>query len=77
MRTLDQFTTTYEQAEWFVYFHNKPVWLIALDNDYVLSVIKPKSDEIAYGTVAILYGEKMAALEKVDSTKRPCGCALN
>lgn len=77
MRTLEKFTATYDQAEWFVYFHKKPVWLIALDRDYALSVIKPRPEEVTFGTVAILYGMNMEILEKVGSSQELCDCALN
>lgn len=81
MRTLEKFTATYSQAEWFVYFHKKPVWLIALDDDYVLSVIAPQPEEVTFGTLAVLYGVDMEGglkvLEQVASTKRIFDCVTN
>lgn len=74
MRTLEQFTATYSQAEWFVYFHNKPVWLVPLENDYAPSVIKPRAEEIPYDALAVLYGIDvdggLKLIEQVASAKQ-------
>lgn len=65
MRTLEQFEAAFNQVKWFVNFHKKPVWLIATENDYVLSIIKPSPDEIAPGTVANLYDVNLDIIDKV------------
>ena len=44
MRTQDQF---WHQLEWWLIFHEKPAWLLALDDKYALSIIKPHPEEIA------------------------------
>lgn len=71
MRTLKQFEAAFNQVKWFVNFHKKPVWLIATDNDYALSIIKPSPDDFACGTVANLYDVNLDIIDSVMNTTNP------
>jgi len=65
MRTPEQFAAIYKQVEWWVNFHKSPVWLVALEDKYALSVIRPKPYEIAKGTAANLYDVNMEIIDSV------------
>jgi hypothetical protein len=67
MRTQEQFEAIWHQMEWWHKFHKKPVWLVALDGRYVLSVVKPQPEEIAKGTVANLYDVDKSIIDKVSN----------
>ena len=67
MRTQEQFATIWHQLEWWHSFHKKAVWLVALEDRYALSVIKPRADEIAKGTVANLYDVGGEILDSVSN----------
>lgn len=55
MRTEDKYQAAWNRVTDFLNRHNKPIWLIAVGDDYHLSVIKPTKETIAYGTSAIQY----------------------
>lgn len=65
MRTPEKFETIWKEMKWFTNFHKKPVWIVAVGDDYVLSIIKPKPHEIAEGTVANLYKEDGTIIDSV------------
>ena len=65
MRTQEQFAAIWHQLQWWHNFHKKPVWLVALEDKYALSVIRPEPSEIAYGTAANLYDVDGTILESV------------
>jgi len=65
MRTLEQFNAVWESLVWFVNFHNKPVWLVALEDDYALSVVKPREQDIAPGTCANKYNQDLEIIDTV------------
>lgn len=67
MRTLEQFSSAFRSLKWFVSFHNKPVWLVPTENEYKLSVVKPKPDELPEGTCANLYFHNGEILDSVDA----------
>lgn len=67
MRTLKQFEQTFKDLKWFVNFHNKPVWLIATEDDYILSSIKPAPYQVAFGTVANLYDKNLDIIDNVEN----------
>lgn len=69
MRTLERFTQVFEQAKWFINFHKKPVWFMAIGDDYAYSVIKPRPEELPNGTVANLYDVDLNIIESVKSNK--------
>lgn len=71
MRTLEQFNAAWESLNWFVKFHNKPVWLVALENDYLLSVVKPREQDIAPGTCANLYNQDLEIVDSVIRSEVP------
>ena len=68
MRSELSFKKAFDKAKWFVGFHNKPVWLKASEDDYVLSVVKPEPHELPAGTAANLYSVNMDVLETVKSS---------
>lgn len=69
MRTPERFNQVFDQAKWFINFHKKPVWFMAVGDDYAYSVLKPRADEIAAGTVANLYDVDMFIIDSVVSEK--------
>lgn len=71
MRTQEQFAEIFKQVKWFVNFHKKPVWLVAVHDKYVLSIIKPLPNEIALGTAANLYDINMDIIDTVRNTQNP------
>lgn len=68
MRTEEQFASILHELKWWHNFHKKPVWLVALEDRYVLSVVKPRSCEVAKGTVANLYDVDMSILDSVQAS---------
>ncbi|HGS4512644.1 TPA: hypothetical protein ACMDOZ_002340 [Vibrio cholerae] len=56
MRTSEQFAQIYQRALKFINFHQKNVWIVPTKTDYILSVIKPRPNELPRGTVAIEVG---------------------
>ncbi|CAH6996262.1 hypothetical protein VCHA53O466_140188 [Vibrio chagasii] len=56
MRSEQQFEKIHCEALRFIGFHNKNVWIIPAENDYVLSVVEPKPSELPRGVVAIEVG---------------------
>lgn len=56
MRTEDQFARVHSEAVRFIRFHNKNVWIVPCEDDYRISVIEPKPNELPYGTVALEVG---------------------
>tara|TARA_B100000700_G_scaffold131064_1_gene146623 strand:+ start:8145 stop:8369 length:225 start_codon:yes stop_codon:yes gene_type:complete len=55
MRTEDKFLNAWEKLAHFLNNHNKPIWLVAVGDDYHLTVIKPTKETIQRGTAAIQY----------------------
>ena len=68
MRTHQQFANIFESMKYWHNLHKKPVWLVARENDYVLSVIKPEPHQLPTGTAANLYGPDQEILETVKSS---------
>lgn len=71
MRTSEKFNKIWQDLVWYVNFHQSSVWLVALDNDYALSVIKPTPDELPFGTVANLYNKDLQIEDFVESNRTP------
>lgn len=46
MRTTTKFVAIFNQVDTWVTHHKTPVWLVPLEDKYVLSVIKPKPEEL-------------------------------
>lgn len=71
-RTMEQFEKVMKDAEWFVNFHHKPVWIVPFENEYRLSVITPKPYGLPSGTAALtvelIDGEIEIGNDKVFST---------
>ena len=59
MRTEDKFEKAWNNVQHFLNMHNKPIWLVAVGDDYQITVIKPTKATIERGTSAIQY-------EKID-----------
>lgn len=53
-RNDEQFNETLKNAEWYVKFHKKPVWLVPTETEYRLSSIKPVPYGLPHDTSAIL-----------------------
>ena len=68
MRTLESFSKTMREVEWFVQFHNKPVWLVPTDTDYKISVVKPNPDELPSGTASNQYFLEGVIVDSVRSS---------
>lgn len=68
MRTPEKFNNTWESLVYWHRLHNKPVWLVARENDYCLSVIKPEPHELPRGTAANLYDVGQVIIETVQSS---------
>ena len=68
MRSELSFKEAFDEVKWFVNFHNKPVWLKASEDKYVLSIIKPEPHELPTGTAANLYSADMEVLVTVKSS---------
>lgn len=64
-RNEDGFREVYAAVDWFTRFHNKPVWLIASNDHYSLSVIQPHPKDLARGTAANRYDVGMKIIETV------------
>lgn len=73
MRTVEKFKRVYGEMEWFLKMHNRPVWLVATDDDYYIDIIEPNGDNLPFGTCAIEYGKDDSGISptggRVESTK--------
>lgn len=65
MRTMEQFLTVWDEVKWFTRFHNKPVWLVPLENGYAISIVKPTANELPEGTCSNLYNLDQEPIETV------------
>jgi len=73
MRTESKFEKAINEAKQFINFHKKPVWLVPTEDDYKISIIPPKSEDIPFGTNSILYGlsdNKFDSLDHIESTRK-------
>lgn len=71
MRTIEQFERVMKDAQWFVNFHKKPVWVCPTDDEYAISIIKPSPRDVPDGCAAVLMGvDGELTDEKVESGKK-------
>lgn len=68
-RTEEAFAAVWNDVKWFVEFHDKPVWLVPVEDGYRISVIKPRPDALPYGTTSNLYDVEMNIIDSVPSSK--------
>jgi len=69
MRTPEKFNTTWQEMVWWLNFHKSPVWLVATEDKYCLSVIKPEPKDLPFGTAANLYDVDLEIIDCVVSNK--------
>lgn len=69
MRTHEKFQSTWRELIWWLNFHKTPVWLVATEDNYTLSVIEPEPHELPPGTAANLYGVNREIIKTVISSK--------
>lgn len=69
MRTSQQFSKVWQDLTWWLSFHKTPVWLVATEDNYSLSVIEPEPHELPAGTAANLYGVGFEIIKTVNSSK--------
>lgn len=69
MRTLEQFSSKWEDLKWFVTFHNKSVWLVPLEDTYTLSVVPPQAKHLPFGTASNLYNTELEIVDTIVSNK--------
>lgn len=70
MRSSEQFEAIWHELKWFVRFHNKPVWLVPLEDRYSLSVIRPEGKDLPVGTCSNLYDTNLHILDTVMSKQQ-------
>lgn len=68
MRTPEQFAKTYQDAQWYVNFHNREVWIVPMDDGYSISIFKPEAQTLPIGTCAIFFDTKMNEIGRVKFT---------
>ena len=73
MRTEEQFSKTWEAVKRYHRMHNKPVWLVPREDDYIISVIKPEPNELPMGTASNLYDLDEKIIDTVTSSKKIIG----
>ncbi|NYU23876.1 hypothetical protein A8V38_13605 [Vibrio parahaemolyticus] len=56
MRTQVQFCRIHREAVHFIKLHTKCVWIVPTENNYCLSIVEPKPEELPWGTQAIEVG---------------------
>jgi hypothetical protein len=69
-RTTVKFNKALDDVKHYLEMHKKSVWLVATEDNYALSVIKPNPDDLPIGTVAILYDTNLDIEDRVYSTKQ-------
>lgn len=67
-RNQEAFNETLQELKRLAKMHNKPFWLVPSADKYHVSVIKPRPDELPYGTCAILYNAQLEEQDKVVSS---------
>lgn len=65
MCTQEQFAAIWQEMKLWHNFHNNPAWVVALNNNYALSVTRPDPSQISEGTVANRYDVGGVILESV------------
>jgi hypothetical protein len=68
-RTEEKFASTLNEVKGFLNRHKKPVWLVPNDDGYSTSAVKPKPENLPFGTVANLYNESLDIVDSVSSSK--------
>ncbi len=71
LRTDKGFKRAFETIKGHFSFHpNKPIWIWAEDEYYVVSVIEPDPSKLAWGTMANLYASCEEIVRSIASTKK-------
>lgn len=70
MRTPESFAAIRKQVIFFTGLHNKSVWIVPTEKEYVLSVIKPRPDELPAHTAANLYDINGEIIDVVHSSNK-------
>lgn len=69
MRTQEKFDEVWLDLVWSINFHKRPMWLMALDDTYALSISRPISSKLAVGTVANQYDRGLNIIDSIVSSK--------
>lgn len=69
-RSGEKFAQSFKELEWFVKHHQKSAWLVPTDDDYRVSALRPKSEDLPAGTRAILYSNTLDEQDFVQSSKQ-------
>lgn len=69
-RTEAKFSSAWKKVINYHRMHKKPVWLVPMENDYAISIMKPKADELPKGTRSNLYNVNEKIIDTVKSSKR-------
>ena len=70
-RTEQAFAKAITDLKSFISRHNKPVWLVPTQAGYSVSVVKPDSSQLPYGTASNLYDKDLNIVSTVRSLKQP------
>lgn len=70
-RTTEDFRRGWDGLEWMVCFHKRPYWIFASVDDYHVSVIRPRAEDLPFGTVAILYDDPTGKYVRDDLNLMP------
>lgn len=66
-RTPEKFARAFEDLKRMLSMHQKPFWFVPTQDDYAVSVIQPKPEELPNGTRAILYNPAIEEVDYVDA----------
>jgi hypothetical protein len=68
-RTEEVFAATWKDLEWTVKHHNKPAWLVPLEDAYRISFVKPDAACLPLGATSNLYDPDLNIVDSVPSSK--------
>ena len=68
MRTQEKFDNAMARLKWSLRFHNKEFWIVPTEDDYCISVVCPKPEDLPKGTRAVKYNPKLEVVNMADSS---------
>lgn len=65
MRSIEYFSVAWQNLVKMIEFHNRPYWLCAIGDEYVISLVEPSPKQLAHGTAANLYSTDLLVTKTV------------
>ena len=69
MRNQERYDRAMERVRWYLDFHKAPVWLVPVEDGYLVAINDPDPCLLPKGTRAVKYGPGMVELASVEARK--------